>query len=308
MLRDSIRVLNFDDSVISQKALLSRHKTEIIDFKDLSSDARLWCGGKAEKIISSRLEKSDTHSVTFLGSGDFHHISGILLERFDMPMCVIDFDYHPDWDILPPRLGCGSWVTRALKKVNILKFVLAGVSSDDISEFAIQTGNLKALKDDKLEIYPYSHGPTRVFFRNIPDNSSVKAKGNFFSSTLYWKQLKDADLKEAFGEILNRLPVKNVYLSVDKDCLKKGYAVTNWEEGMFSLDELVTALKLIKEKADIIGADITGEYSAIKIKNRFKRTLSYLDHPKKTLAGGHTAEEINRINERTNLKILEAII
>jgi hypothetical protein len=307
VLSDSIRILNFDDSVVKQKALLSRYKTEIADLRNLASAARLWLDRKTEEELSSRLNGFPKNSVTFLGSGDFHHVSHILLRQFREPVCVIDFDLHPDWDILPPRLACGSWVSRALENKNVLKFVLLGVSSSDISFPSIQTGNLSALKDGRLEIYPYSHEPSAVFLRGIPRNLSIRAERGFLRTLIYWSELKGRDLKDLFLGLLRCLPVKEVYLTIDKDCLKKEYAVTNWEEGMLSLDELLLMLRLLKENTDIVGADICGDYSKVSIEGKVKKFFSDLDHPKGIQAAGLSDDTITAVNEETNLRILEAI-
>lgn len=120
--------------------------------------------------------------------------------------------------------------------------------------------------------------------------------------------MKGRDLKDFLPGLLKRLSVKNVYLTIDKDCLKKEYAVTNWEEGMFSLDELLLMLRMIRENADIVGADITGDYSEISIKGSVKRFLSDLDHPKSIAADGLSDDLITAVNEKTNLRILEAIL
>ena len=150
MLDKTIRVLNFDDSVTAQKDLMSRHEARVIEMRDLGPRARLSLDGRTAEEIAGRLRDSDRNSITFLGSGDFHHISHILLSQFEEEMAVILFDMHPDWDMRPPRLGCGSWVNETLKRRNISKFISIGVSSNDISTLRIQAGNLGSLKNDRL--------------------------------------------------------------------------------------------------------------------------------------------------------------
>ena len=118
MLNNSIRILNFDDSVVKQKKLLAAYKNEILDLKNLRSIARNWVNPKTRGLIENRIKDSAINSITFLGSGDFHHISEILISRFKEPLTVISFDFHPDWDTLPPRFGCGSWVSEVLKRKN----------------------------------------------------------------------------------------------------------------------------------------------------------------------------------------------
>src|SRR5688572_26027559 len=52
---------------------------------------------------------------TLSGSGDFHHLTALWLRRMREPFTLVSFDNHPDWDIRPPRWGCGTWITRALQ-------------------------------------------------------------------------------------------------------------------------------------------------------------------------------------------------
>jgi len=307
MSNKSIRILNFDDSVIKQQNLISRYKTEMIDLKDLGPRARIWLGKKTKKEIEERIQGSAKNSVTFLGSGDFHQVSHILINQFDEPFCVILFDFHPDWDILPPRLGCGSWVTESLKNKNILKFILIGVSSKDLSIPWIQTGNMNSLKGNRVEIYPYSHRPSFTFLKRIPENFSVKNEKGLFLNKIYWNELKGKDLINLFLSVLKRLPTPRVYLSIDKDCLRNQYALTNWEEGMLSLEELLWMLKLIMDHVDIVGMDIVGDYSEVSVHGKLKKFISYLDHPGDQKTKYLSDAFVNEINERTNLSILELL-
>lgn len=307
MLSKSIRILNFDDSVIKQQNLLSRYKTEIIDLKDLGPRARIWLDKKIEREIEKRIQGSARNSITFLGSGDFHQVSHILINQFAEPICVILFDFHPDWDVLPPRLGCGSWVTESFRNKNILKFILIGASSKDLSSPWIQTGNMNSLKGNRVEIYPYSHRPSFTFFKTIPENFSIKIKKGLFVNKINWNELKGKNLINLFLSILKRLPTPKVYLSIDKDCLRNEYSLTNWEEGMLSLEELLWMLKLIMDHVDIIGMDIVGDYSEISVNGKLKKFISYLDHPEDLKAKYLSDAFINEINERTNLGILELL-
>jgi arginase family enzyme len=307
MLNNTIRILNFDNSILRQEELLSQYNAEIIDFKDIGPQARLWLDKKTRQLIGERIRHSAEDSVTFLGSGDFHHISSLLINQFQEPLSVIVFDHHPDWDILPPKFGCGSWVNRALEKNNVFKVILLGVSSNDISSFWIQTGNLRSLKKNRLQIFPYAHQPTRVVLKNIPQNHSVALEKKIFSTIIHWQELRNKDLEEFFLQIINRLPTKQLYLSIDKDCLKSDYALTNWEEGYFRLEEMLMLLRLAKERLDIVGLDITGDYSQPLVAGRIKAFFSRRDHPRDYTAKDKSEDLINSINEETNIRILEAL-
>jgi hypothetical protein len=82
------------------------------------------------------------------------------------------------------------------------------------------------------------------------------------------KKAKFYDLEDVFlGDTGISLPKTEhpVYLSIDKDVLKRGEVVTNWDQGELSVDELfgfVRALFITEKKCfdrDIIGVDICGE-------------------------------------------------
>ncbi|MFA5276763.1 MAG: hypothetical protein WC417_07740, partial [Candidatus Omnitrophota bacterium] len=220
----------------------------------------------------------------------------------------IVFDHHPDWDILPPRYGCGSWVTEALRNNAFSKCLLIGVSSSDISAWSIQSGNFNSLKESRLEIYPYQHKPTPVFLEKIPKNNSIRAEGNFLLSKIFWSELKAKNIPEFFLSLVRSLAVKNTYVSLDKDCLKNEFSLTNWEEGKLSLDELLVMLKIIKDNSEIIGMDICGDYSKPSFSNKFKGIISRLDHPRNIAAQKLPESVVTSTNETTNLKILETLL
>ena len=76
------------------------------------------------------------------------------------------------------------------------------------------------------------------------------------------------------------------------------------ELAMQQLDELLRLLKVIKETMDIVGLDITGEYSEPEVSGSIKSFCSRLDHPAEYTARGKPSASIDTINEETNLQIL----
>lgn len=307
MLDKGIRVLNFDDSIIRQRKLLAQYPCGIINLTELAASARLYMPAALREKISGFLKPQGKKYPVLLGSGDFHHISEILTGQINEPASLIVFDFHPDWDILSPRFGCGSWVRQALKNKNISKCVLIGMGSSDLSALALQTANLGALANSRLEIYPYRHKPSRVFCRKVPDNYSIDVDRELFSSKITWHQLESLDLEEFTLKLIKRLPVPKAYISIDKDCLKNDFALTNWEEGFLRLDQLLTMIRLLLQHLDIIGLDITGDYSDFPAKGKIKALISKFDHPKELSAHKYHTDVITAVNEQTNLKILGEI-
>lgn len=307
MLEEGICVLNFDNSIIRQRKLLSRYQAKIIDLTAQAKSARLYMSQATRRKILDLLVPQEKNYPVFLGSGDFHHISEILTSRINAPACLIVFDFHPDWDSLPPRFGCGSWVSQALKNKNISKCILAGMGSSDLSSPALQTANLGALAKDRLEIYPYRHKGSRVYLRGVAPNYSLTTQRGFFSNKISWRQLANEDLTEFTLGLIKRLPTRKAYISIDKDCLQKNFALTNWEEGFLDLGQLLTMLRLLRENLDIIGLDVAGDYSSCQALGRIKAVISKLDHPGEFTARHLSDELILRVNEQSNLAILSEV-
>ena len=307
MLDKGIRVLNFDNSIIAQRKLFSTYLAKVIDFRSLAHSARLFMSAAVRKKISDTFEPDGKNYPVFLGSGDFHHISEILISRIDQPASLVVFDFHSDWDTLPPRFACGSWVSQALKNKNINKCIIIGTGPQDLSFPALQTADLNALASGRLEIYPYRHKPSSIYFRHVAENQSITIQKGFFSDKIIWDQLENKDLAAFTLKLIKRLPTRRVYISIDKDCLKSDYALTNWEEGFLQLEQLLTMLRLIRENLDIISLDITGDYSVPRITNKIKAVISRLDHPKEPSIGNCSVDLISSVNEQANLLILQEI-
>ncbi|MDD5680428.1 MAG: arginase family protein [Candidatus Omnitrophica bacterium] len=293
--KKDIRILDFDSSITSQKNLLAKYSrppysVRIVDMSDYGPLARMWVNGRDLPALHRRLEPADRNKITLYGSGDFHHISTLLTEQFNEDFCVVVFDFHPDLDNLPPRFSCGSWVNLIARQKAIKKIVMLGPSSEDLNFPHNLTFNFSYFKNGRVELYPFYHKPSITAFRRI-----------------VWDNLRDKDINRFTADIAKRLPSKNIYISVDKDCLKWEHAVTNWEPGVVSLDWLLEALRALRDNANIIGMDITGDYSPATASSGFKRFCINRDHPPQ-LAAKIDRDEVNRINESTNLKILELFL
>ena len=50
----------------------------------------------------------DLPRFVLYGSGDFHHLTALWIRRVAVPVVVVSFDNHPDWDVRPPRWCCGT--------------------------------------------------------------------------------------------------------------------------------------------------------------------------------------------------------
>jgi len=86
--------------------------------------------------------------------------------------------------------------------------------------------------------------------------------------------------RDRFEEFAERLAGENVYVTIDLDCLWAEGAVTNWENGRFTLANLEWALRKLRESAPITSGDICGAYSPPKYARWKQRFAAEFDRPK----------------------------
>ena len=254
-------------------------------------DARQW-GPQLRFSAPSRLiEKfyreyeSRVAPFVLYGSGDFHHLSALWIRRVAQPIVVVSFDNHPDWDIRPPKWGCGGWVNRALELPNVQRVSVWGCGNFECWWPRQIFGNRRAEREGKLDVHPWA------------DERPVKDR-----------QRRGAILRrnwrERFETFAGDLRGSDVYVTIDLDCLRAEEAVTNWESGRFTIVDLAWALGKLRESARIVGGDICGAYSPPQYARFKQRLVAGFDHPKLHLP---SAEQIRRINSATLEKLWPAL-
>lgn len=261
-------LLHLDDALAAQDAFLNRamaHAPKQLDARQEGAEVRLW--GKdaslerleAKLMAELRMPAGQTPLV-FLGSGDFHHITPLLmaraLEQVDGLVTLIHFDNHPDWVKFGGGMHCGSWVNRAAKFPQVKKIITIGVCSKDLCRPEWKQANLSLLANGLLELYPYDHPPSRIRAHYGDGASYHQTQGH-----LHWHTIREMG-EAAFAErLLDRITTTNVYITVDKDVLDMRDAITNWDQGYLRLPYLLGLIRKIAGFHRIIGADVTGDYS-----------------------------------------------
>lgn len=251
-------LLHLDDALRAQRQLTAAvHWSGGIDLdcRDLGPELRLWGRPEPLERLSARLRDLAPAGIgrlaVFAGSGDFHHLTPILLARAlegagGRPATVVHFDNHPDWVRFEPGMHCGSWVGNAARLPGIARIVTIGVCSRDIQRPQARGADLELVLEDRVELYPY-HAPgsapaLRICGREWP---SIGAMG-----------------EEAFVDFVpSRIPTDDLYITIDKDVLRADDAATNWDQGQASLRFLTSMLSAIAERHRIIGVDVVGDWS-----------------------------------------------
>ena len=276
-----LRVIDLDGSVAAQEPLRRRIDAGAatrIDAADLASSLRIFATRAAMDRFTGRLRDSaapgDDASVTFYGSGDFHHLTAGLLADVRRDLSVIHFDNHPDWVRFPPTFNCGAWVNRALELPHVRRVVTLGPCSGDLVRPELQFANLPALSQGRIELYPWRHAPSRVWGRYRDGPSHRQDRGH-----LHWRNLVDERWDGFLDELIDRLPTQAIWITIDKDVLGHSDAVTNWDQGDMPLSQLLLAVEQLAEQCEVLGVDVCGDYSAAVFSDPLRATLAYFDHP-----------------------------
>ncbi|MFV9511508.1 arginase family protein [Tepidibacillus sp. LV47] len=224
LLHDEVTFLNFDQAYIPQKKLLHipHHWIDLDDIKHTN----YYCEETACTKIKERLNENPHRGITFIGSGNYHYVTYLLLSEIKEPFTLILFDHHTDAMIdssaVSNLISCGSWVARAISRLPFLqKVLIIGVRKD---------------------LFPLIHPSLRSKVSILPEND-LQLSPNF---VLHWLQ--------------KEITTDTVYISIDKDVLDIDYVKTNWDQGNMSLPELLIVLKEIIRQKEVYGVDICGEY------------------------------------------------
>jgi arginase family enzyme len=216
------------------------------------------------------------------GSGDFHHLSALWLARVKEPVTLVSFDNHPDWDIRPPMWCCGSWINRALDLAHVERIAVWGCGNFECWGWHRMWGNHSDVRSGRLAVHAWADE------RSAADQARPHA-------------ITRPNWRERFGAFVEGLKGREVYVTVDLDCLREGEAVTNWENGRFTAEDVCWALEELRRGgAAIIAGDVCGAYSP-KAYARWKQAFaSETDHPE--MPAPDPAE-----TRRINAAALEAI-
>ena len=209
-------------------------RAAFLDMKDISG-TNCMCDDMAKELLLSRLvaEKETiaacpgqlAYGVHYIDNGNYHYLSALYLSLVKEPFSLVVLDHHPDmqrpmFDIL----SCGGWVTDVLDKNAYVRDVhIIGADRKLISEL------------DHEDV-------RRVKFYDIED---------------VFGEAGDA---ENAGELGISLPATEypVYLSIDKDVIRREELITNWDQGDATVEQVLGMVKALLPKG-ILGVDICGE-------------------------------------------------
>jgi arginase family enzyme len=214
------------------------------------------------RLIEEFYRQAPKDPFVLYGSGDFHHLTALWVRHLAESFVLISFDNHPDWDLRPPRWGCGGWVNRALELPHLKKISVWGCGNFECWWPRQLFGNRRAEREGRLEIHPWADGRPP---------SSQNRRGAILR--VNWRK--------RFAEFTQALEGSNLYVTIDLDCLRTEEAVTNWESGRFTVEDVGWALTQLRASdSSIVGGDICGAFSPPVYARRKQRFAAEMDHPK----------------------------
>ena len=298
-------LLHLDEALVRQEALAARALAgggRDLDLRDLGPRLRLWSRPAALDELRTRLDgdlpASLGPALVFCGSGDFHHVTPILLRRaVEASGCdtvtVLHFDNHPDWVRFANGAHCGSWVGQAARLDAVTRLITIGVCSSDIRKPRPGRADLDLLTEQRLELYAY----------RAPDGGAAVALGGREWPTI------EAMGEAAFAAFLpSRIATEAVYVTIDKDVLCAADAATNWDQGQTSLAFLKGLIAAVLRGHRLIGADVVGDwsppvYGGDPVARAMKWGEAWLDQPHAVPALAAVAA-----NEAVNLELLDLMV
>ncbi len=236
----------------------------VLPMGDWQEAVRYGCGMATwralRRVLAARMPAQ--HGSVLLGSGDFHHLSHLLIERLpaDRLVDVVVCDNHPDNMRFPFGIHCGSWVRHAAVLPQVRRIHVVGITSSDIALRHAWENYLAPLYAGKLRYWSVGVNTRWAGLVGLAASFS-----NFASKG----ELLEACIAELRG---NDTPV---YFSIDKDVLATHVARTNWDQGCFVLGDLERLIKALAGR--IVGSDISGDLSIHHYRTPWKRWLSALD-------------------------------
>ncbi|MBP3971293.1 arginase family protein [Bacillus sp. WL1] len=217
LLYSGLTFLNFDDTYLLQNKLHS-YSHEDIDFTHLEH-ANLYCEPPSLLRIKQELNRRKQKGVTFIGSGNYHYVSYLLLKEIVEPFTLILFDHHTDMNLKEENehtlISCGSWVSFALQNnPKLKKVIMIGPSS--------------------LTIHSNDYSCVEVFPIDTSNEISTHT-------------------------ILSHIHTNTIYVSIDKDVLDSKVTITNWDQGQMELSTLLKYIHSLIKNKNVYGIDICGE-------------------------------------------------
>lgn len=245
-MKPFVLIMNFSH-VYEQERFLKNSHFRWLDCTEIYG-TNCYCDEEAIQKLKEKISLYGPEGIHFIDSGNYHYLSKLWTDKIRYPFSLVVFDHHPDMQpsLFDNLLSCGCWVREVLETNPFVKKVCIAGASEKL----IKTINKK------------------------------------YSSRLVFYSEQSLDHEETWKKFANDHIDEPVYISVDKDILNAESAVTNWDQGSLTLNELDKLLSIILRKQDVIGIDICGECST---------TLNYFELQKDEMLNNFANKELAKL-------------
>jgi arginase family enzyme len=293
-----VRVLDLDGGIALQPRL--NKEARLCAAQDWGPHIRMACSfgrfRRFEGALRDRLGGAEEREpfVTFVGSGDFHHVSLALIRRLRTPFNLLILDNHPDWMRGVPFMHCGTWVYHAAQ-LPLLGTIFHAGGDVDFDNYYQWLAPWRLLRSGKIRVLPGTRKFVRRGWASVP-NQPLRVEGVTLSPA------RLAELLQPFRQELRQRPL---YISLDKDVMHAGEAVVNWDSGHLTLANLHTVLKAFLEASGrrFAGMDIVGDWSPVRLRGCLRRLMHVTEHPRLEV----DPAQATRQNEQINLALLDCL-
>lgn len=289
------RILDLDGSLAAQADLFAAAPAEWISAAEWGPRIRLACRfGEFDRFCRSPGEalSADDPWVTFYGSGDFHHVTLALLNRIRRPFNLLVLDKHPDWMRGIPFLHCGTWLHHALRLPQVRRVFHCGGDTDFDNAYR-WLAPWAEIASGRVVVFPARQRFMAGRWAGLPVHPLLRDR------------IPAAEVvRAALEPCLDDLRGYPLYISVDKDVLTTQDAAVNWDSGLLRLDQVLAIVETFVGAADgrVIGADVLGDWSPVRLGGWLNRVCDWLDHPSPELGPDDAA----RRNRTANAALLRA--
>lgn len=288
-----LRVIDLDGAVSSQARLVQQFSPDIVDMTEWGPWLRMTCRfgtyQRFQRHLDEALGPANAPALSFLGSGDFHHVSLALLRQQRQPFNLLVIDKHPDWMRGIPVMHCGTWLHHALSLPNLQRVFHIG-GDLDFDNYYRHLAPWSELCSGRVVTIPayrrYSSGKwAGVPHRPLNEPGDLSSIADVLEETLHSSLLD-----------LARWPL---YVSLDKDAMSASEAVVNWDSGTLGLEDVRDVLNWFHAASlgRIAGMDIVGDWSTVRMRWGLRKICHWTEHPELDV-NPSTATRINQgLNE-----------
>jgi hypothetical protein len=294
-----VRILDLDGGVARQPRLRQRAR-QCLPLLPWGPRLRMGCSWAAFRRFEADLaglaqgNRDRQTTVTFVGSGDFHHVSLALLARQPRLCNVLVIDNHPDWVRRVPFLHCGTWLAHAARLPQVHRIFHVGGDVDFDNHYR-WLAPWDLLASGKVRVLPAVRTFRGAGWRTVP-HAPLRLAPDVLARRRDVERLLDP-----WRDDLESLPL---YVSLDRDVLCPQQAVVNWDSGRLQVSEVLSVVgAFLDASASLAAADVVGDWSPVRVSGVLRRFLHHTEHPRLAVDPDHARQ----VNEELNLTLLDTL-